>query len=83
MRKRESIQILLKSIPGEKKETDGLGFFFSVSEIFLVNWKFKDNKNIVQEETFSIFGDPKPGSKGFISVLKNKKSVHVCTCYAM
>lgn len=63
----------------KRKENDGL-FFFPVSESFLINWKFKDNKNIVQEETFSIFGDPKPGSKGFISVLKNKNSVHVCTC---
>lgn len=64
----------------KKKKREWWIVFVPVSESFLINWKFKNNKNIVQEETFSIFGDPKPGSKGFISVLKNKNSVHVCTC---
>lgn len=46
-----------------KTEECRMGFHWSSKQRFLNNWKVTRNKNSIQEETFSIFGDPKPGSK--------------------
>lgn len=54
---RVRVQILLM------REECGMGFHFISKHLFLNNWKLTRNKNGIQEETFSIFGDPKPGSK--------------------
>lgn len=51
-----------------------MGFHWSSKQLFLNSWKVAINKNSIQEETFSIFGDPKPGSK-FSSPFKKKVSM--------